>query len=184
MLCELPEELVRRHVAVHLSDEDVVSCAAAFRKHNPLRGELEERRRRHWAAFEELRRLTRRLADVLRVPTFEEFERRVAQLGEDGYAVARVPRPYRLFALYTVDSPAFRAEACVFTDRMDAHVTIRQAATGRQTFVQTWRRSFTCVPGCGEQSMPPTLQRAVELGVGLRRSRRLRSMFMTDVTQA
>lgn len=172
MLLTLPEDVVRVHVAHHLSDRDLVSCAGLGCP--ALRAELGQRRRRFWQAHDDLRRLSCRLAKVLRVAPYEACAEQLEALSRHGYLVRRVPRPYTLFELYVVETAHFRAEATVFVDRVDAHITITHLETGRCGYLQSSRRHMcTCVTAGGDDALQRTFQMAMEMGVGLRRSKHI-----------
>lgn len=180
MLCALPEELVLAHVAPHLSDRDLVNCAGLGCA--ALGAELGQRRRRFWQAHDDLRRLSARLAKVLRAVPFEACAEQLEGLSRHGYFVKRVPRPYTLFALFVVETAHFCAEACVFVDRVDAHITVTHLETGRRGYLQSSRRHMcTCVSAGGGDALQRTFQLAMEMGVGLRRTKRF--LPVHDVTR-
>lgn len=174
MLHALPELLVLQHVAPHLADADVVNCAAAFKAGNPLRRECGERAARFRALQDELHGLSSQLARVLHLSPHDLCQRELQALSALGYAVHRIPRPAAsLFVLYVVLTPHFTAEVCVWTQFVDANVTITHAATGRCIHLHTWRKKYACGRGGNERTLPPSLRGVVERGFGLRRSRRL-----------
>lgn len=173
MLRELPEELVRAHVAPHLADADVANCAAAFGAGNPLRAECVRRAARFRALQEELRELCARLARVLVLSPHARCEAELFALSAEGYAVHRQTRPHDMFALYDVKTPNFTAEACVFTQHVDVNVDVRHVASGGTVHFYARRTRYARVQGRKDRAMSPSLTCAAERGFGLRRSQRL-----------
>lgn len=171
MLDRLPVDVVRAHMAPHLTDADVVNWALAFRADNPVADELVARAEAFRAAAAELESFARVVTAVLTQRSAEAAEQllRTMPLAANQVFTHSVFKRWELsnggrlrarLWMYADGTHGWSAAISDLDESMSVHVF--RAAGARMA-----------IPPGAKCTMSRALVEAVERGMGVRRSARL-----------